>query len=626
MVPATSIALESPADEDNAAGREKQPPETEVLTPESGLADIPILHREPSPRHLEWRSRDGTHGSRGVSSRNGQPRVREASGASDDVQPSPSPRATHSSGALASSPAAAALSESFRWREAFAKMGPAFLVSIGYMDPGNWATDIEGGSRFGYQLLWVLVASNAMAVLLQTLTSRMGIVTQRHLAQLCREVYPLGPRMALFASAQLAIVATDLAEVLGTAIGLNLLLGIPLLLGVLLTALDTLVLLMAERYGMRRLEQLILTLLGVIGACFVTELALSRPDISEVAAGLVPRMDGDSLYIALGMVGATVMPHNFYLHSALVIRRPTPTAGERHEEESTAPPPPPPHRAVDMRKATDAWDRNGDDRVATPIPRSAAAVRLECRYALFDCAVALHAALFINAAILIVAAAVFYKHHIPVNTLQDAHALLERVLQVRLFGRVELAPLVFGIALIAAGQSSTLTGTLAGQYVMDGFLGVALTPWKQRLLTRLCAVLPSCAAIAVLGTQSTYRLLILSQVILSLQLPFAIVPVIRFTGDARLMSDDFVNGRWVQLAAWSAAAFVIALNMRLVLGMLYSSATSMSRAAGMWAVALLGAPLILLALAFLLWLIVYRGRAAESETTRNIEVVHRGQV
>ncbi|KAK4534364.1 hypothetical protein CDCA_CDCA01G0389 [Cyanidium caldarium] len=623
MVPATSIALESLADDDSATGREKPPPETEVLTPESGLADMPVLHREPSPRRLDWRSRDGAHGSSGVSSRNGQPRAREASGASDEVRPSPSPRVTHSSGSLASSPAAPALSESFRWRDAFAKMGPAFLISIGYMDPGNWATDIEGGSRFGYQLLWVLVASNAMAVLLQTLTSRMGIVTQRHLAQLCREVYPFGPRMALFASAQLAIVATDLAEVLGTAIGLNLLLGIPLLLGVLLTALDTLVLLMAERYGMRRLEQLILTLLGVIGASFVIELVLSRPSISEVAAGLVPHIDGDSLYIALGMVGATVMPHNFYLHSALVIRRPTPMARERHEEESAAPPP---HRAVGMRKAADAWDRNGDDNVATPMPRSAAAVRLECRYALLDCAVALHAALFINAAILIVAAAVFYKHHIPVNTLQDAHAMLERVLQVRLFGRVELAPLAFGIALIAAGQSSTLTGTLAGQYVMDGFLGVALTPWKQRLLTRLCAVLPSCAAIAVLGTQSTYRLLILSQVILSLQLPFAIVPVIRFTGDARLMSDDFVNGRWVRLAAWSAAAFVIALNMRLVLGMLYSTAASMPRTAGMWAVALLGAPLVLLALAFLLWLIVYRGRAAESETVRNIEVVHRGQV
>lgn len=470
------------------------------------------------------------------------------------------------------SPRRAAPQARFRWRHVCDKLGPAFLISIGYMDPGNWATDIEGGSRFGYDLLWVLVVSNAVALLLQVLASRLGIVTQRHLAQLCREEYPRSICTALFVLAQLAIVATDLAEVLGTAIGLNLLFGMPLVLGVMITVLDTFLLLVAQRHGMRRLEQVMFVLLGVISCCFLVELAVSKPSAARIVAGLVPRINSKSLFVAMGMLGATVMPHNFYLHSAIVTKR-----------------------VADRRTET---------------------LRVECKYSAVDCAVALNSALFINAAILITSAANFWTRGITVTTLQDAHELLERVLDVRVFGGVELAPLAFGVALIAAGQSSTLTGTLAGQYVMEGFMDFHVRPWLQRLITRLCAVVPSCVIILILGDESTYKMLIVSQVVLSLQLPFAIVPMIRFTGSKRLMGEQFADGFWVSIAAWASASFVIALNVWLVLDMLVQAIRS-GHGAEFWLSVLLLLPCLVLVLALLVWLVVRRERDGEAVAVRS---------
>ena len=400
-------------------------------------------------------------------------------------------------------------------RRLFAFLGPAYLVSVGYMDPGNWATDIEGGARFGYALIWVLLMSNLMAVLLQTLSARLGVVTGHDLAQGCRREYPRFVSLFLWVLAEIAIAATDLAEALGTIVGLNLLFRLPLLWGCAVTALDTFLFLALQRYGVRKMEAFILTLVATIGGCFVIEVFLSKPEWTSVFAGFVPRLDASALYIAIGIIGATVMPHNLFLHSAL----------------------------VQSRAVSNTFTGKNE----------------ACRYNLIDSVVALNAAFFVNAAILVTAAANFHARGITVTEIQQAHEILDH-----LMGE-SLAPVAFAIALVAAGQSSTITGTIAGQVVMEGFLDLRMVPWLRRLVTRLVALGPAVAVIAISGSEGIYELLVLSQVVLSLQLPFAIVPLVHFTADARKMG-AFASPRWVTVAAWVVAAVVIALNASLVWG------------------------------------------------------------
>jgi manganese transport protein len=395
----------------------------------------------------------------------------------------------------------------------FAFAGPAYLVSVGYMDPGNWAAGLGAGSQFGYKLLWVMVLSNLMAILLQTLSARLGIVSGRDLAQACREAYPKPVSYALWALCEIAIAACDLAEVLGAAIGLNLLFGIPLVTGVLLTALDTFIVLWLTRYGIRLVEGLILVVIMVITGCFLVELAFARPVLSEMVTGLVPRIDGASLYIAISILGATVMPHNLYLHSALVQTR---KVGRSSEEQRAA-----------------------------------------CKFNLIDSVIALNGALIVNASILILAAAVFFKSGTLVNEIEQAHELLTPLLGTT------LASALFAIALLASGQSSTLTGTYAGQIVMEGFLNIRLRPWLRRLLTRSVAIVPAAIVVSGSGESGTYQLLILSQVILSLQLPFAVLPLIRFTSDKSRMG-EFANRNWVKVLAWTVASIILGLNFWLV--------------------------------------------------------------
>ena len=398
------------------------------------------------------------------------------------------------------------------WRRMFAFAGPAYLISVGYMDPGNWATDLEGGARFGYQLIWVLVMSNAMAILLQTLSARLGIVSGRDLAQACRETYPRFMNMALWALCEIAVAACDLAEVLGAAIALNLLFHIPLLLGVLVTAADTLLVLWFQSFGIRTIEAFVLSLIAVMAGCFCIEIVWAKPAISEIFTGLVPRLNRDSLYVAIGILGATVMPHNLYLHSALV--------QTRH------------------------------------IAHSETAKRTACRYNLIDSAVALNGAMLVNCAILVLAAAVFFKRGIVVTQIQQAHVLL-----IPLLG-TSLAGVIFAVALLCSGQSSTLTGTMAGQVVMEGFLNFRMRPWLRRLVTRTLAIVPAAFTIYFAGDQSTFGLLILSQVILSMQLPFAVIPLIHFTSDRARMG-SFANSLWVRVLAWSTAVVIVGLNLRL---------------------------------------------------------------
>jgi manganese transport protein len=398
------------------------------------------------------------------------------------------------------------------WRRMFAFSGPAYLVAVGYMDPGNWATDIEGGARFGYQLLWVLVMSNAMAILLQTLSARLGIVTGRDLAQACSERYPRHVNLALWALCEIAVAACDLAEVLGSAIGLNLLFHIPLLAGVLITAADTLLLLWFQSFGIRTIEAFVLSLITIVAGCFCIEVLWSKPLFNEVLTGLIPRLSQNSLYVAIGIIGATVMPHNLYLHSALVQTR---QIGHSEKAKLTA-----------------------------------------CRYNLIDSVVALNGALLVNVAILVMAAAVFFKRGIVVTEIQQAHVLLAPLLGTGLAG------IIFAVALLCSGQSSTLTGTLAGQIVMEGFLNIRLRPWLRRLMTRTLAVIPAALTIYLAGPQSTFGLLILSQVILSMQLPFAIVPLIHFTSDPARMG-PFRNSLWVKVLSWGTAAIIIVLNFQL---------------------------------------------------------------
>ncbi len=399
-------------------------------------------------------------------------------------------------------------------RRMFAFVGPAYLVSVGYMDPGNWATDIEGGARFGYMLIWVLLASNLMAILLQTLSARLGIVTGYDLAQGCRREYPRRLNIFLWVLAEIAIAATDLAELLGTIIGLNLLFGMPLLWGAAITALDTFLLLAIQRLGMRKMEAFIITLIATIGACFLIEIFLAKPDWHGILHGFVPHFDPSALYITIGIIGATVMPHNLYLHSSL----------------------------VQTRSVSNTYTGKAE----------------AGRFNLLDSAVALNAAFFVNAAILIMAAALFHSRGIVVTEIQQAHKLLEPILGTT------LAPAAFAVALIAAGQSSTLTGTLTGQIIMEGFLNIRIRPWLRRLITRGLALLPAVIVIAISGSEGTYRLLIASQVVLSLQLPFAVVPLIHFTSDPKKMG-RFANPLWVKLLAWLIASVIIALNLKLVL-------------------------------------------------------------
>ncbi len=395
----------------------------------------------------------------------------------------------------------------------FAFAGPAYLVSVGYMDPGNWATDLEGGARFGYQLVWVLLMSNLMAMLLQTLSARMGIVAGRDLAQACRENYPKPVGYALWVLCEVAIAACDLAEVLGTAIGLNLLFGIPLIYGVVITGFDTMLFLMIQNFGIRKMEAFIISLVATIGVCFAFQVFLSAPDWRELGGGFVPHLTGDSLYVAIGIIGATVMPHNLYLHSALVQTRSVDQTIEGKKEA--------------------------------------------CKMNLVDTAVALNAALFVNGAILVVAAAVFFENGVVVTEIQQAHELLEPLLGST------LAPMLFAIALIAAGQSSTLTGTLAGQIVMEGFLRFRMRPVVRRLITRMIAIVPAVLVIGIKGEEGSYGLLILSQVILSLQLPFAVIPLIKITSDRAVMG-SFANKMWVKVLAWTTAVIVVSLNAKLV--------------------------------------------------------------
>jgi manganese transport protein len=401
------------------------------------------------------------------------------------------------------------------WRRLFAFIGPAYLVSVGYMDPGNWATDLQGGAAFGFQLIWILLLSNIMAILLQSLSARLGIVRRLDLAQVNRETYPKFVNFCLYLLAELAIAATDLAEVLGMAIGIKLLTGLPLMYGTIITVTDTFLFMLLQRYGMRKMEAFIFVLVATIGGSFLAEMIIAKPDLLSAAKGLVPSaLSPGALYIAVGMIGATVMPHNLYLHSALVQTR--------------------------------------------KIERTSAGIKKSLWYNFIDSAVALNAAFFVNAAILILAATAFYQTgNQSVAKIEDAHALLAPLLGSK------LAPILFAVALIAAGQSSTVTGTLSGQIVMEGYLNLRLNPWIRRLLTRLVAIVPAVLVIGLMGEGRVDELLVFSQVILSLQLGFAVIPLIHFVSDKNTMG-EFAIKTWVKILAWIVATILVYLNANLV--------------------------------------------------------------
>jgi manganese transport protein len=433
-----------------------------------------------------------------------------------DLTPSdgvPAWRRTREAPSLAEAYRTVPVSQGSWFRKLLSFGGPGYLVAVGYMDPGNWATDLAGGSQFGYSLLYVILCSNLMAVLLQGLSSKLGIVTGRDLAQACRDAYPKRAAIALWVIAELAIAACDLAEVIGTAIALQLLFNIPLPVGVTLTALDVLVVLWLQGKGFRLLEAMVIALVAVVGVCFLFELILSRPDVGQVLRGFIPTTEitrnRDMLYIAIGILGATVMPHNLYLHSSIVQTR-------KYEETS-------------------------------------AGKREAVRFAFADSTIALTFALCINAAILIVAAATFHTSgNAGVAEIEDAWKLLTPLLGAG-------ASTVFALALLASGQNSTLTGTLAGQIVMEGFLNLRLQPWVRRLLTRAIAIVPAVVVSILYGSHGTAKLLVLSQVILSLQLSFAVFPLVSFTSDRRKMG-EFVNAKWLTILAWIVAVTIAALN------------------------------------------------------------------
>jgi manganese transport protein len=403
------------------------------------------------------------------------------------------------------------------WRKVLAFAGPGYLVAVGYMDPGNWATDLAGGSQFGYSLLTVILMSNLMAILLQGLSSKLGIVTGRDLAQACRDHYSRPVSLALWVLCELAIAACDLAEVIGSAIALNLLFGIPLPIGIGITALDVLLVLYLQNKGFRLLEALVIALVATVGACFLFEILLSQPPFGEVMRGFIPSKEivtnSSMLYVAVGILGATVMPHNLYLHSSIVQTR-------KYEESSEG-----------KREAV--------------------------KFAFIDSTLALSIALFINAAILIIAAATFHTSgHSEVAEIQDAYKLLTPLLGAG-------ASTVFALALLASGQNSTLTGTLAGQIVMEGFLNLRLRPWLRRLITRAIAIVPAAIVAVIYGESGTAKLLILSQVILSMQLSFAVFPLVRFTSD-KVKMGEFVNPHWLKALAYFVAVVIASLNIWLL--------------------------------------------------------------
>ena len=402
------------------------------------------------------------------------------------------------------------------WRRILSFFGPAYLVSVGYMDPGNWATDLAGGSQFGYKLIWVLLMSNLMALLLQSLSARLGIVRGRDLAQANRETYPKYINYALYGLAEVAIAATDLAEILGMAIGIQLLTGLPLVWGVLITVLDTFLFLLLQRLGMRKMEAFIIAMVAIIGLSFLIEIILAKPDLGEVVKGFVPHIPNNTaLYIAIGIIGATVMPHNLYLHSALVQTR--------------------------------------------KIKRDDKGIKRALKLNFIDSAIALNLAFFVNAAILVLAATVFFKTgRTDVAEIKKAHELLAPMLGT------SLAPILFAVALIASGQSSTITGTLAGQIVMEGYLKLRINPWVRRLMTRLIAIIPAVIVILINGENNIDSLLILSQVILSLQLGFAIIPLIHFTSDKKKMGKFAIKPLTIILASL-ITVILVSLNIKMVI-------------------------------------------------------------
>jgi len=401
------------------------------------------------------------------------------------------------------------------WKRILSFFGPAYLVSVGYMDPGNWATDLAGGAQFGYKLIWVLLMSNLMALLLQSLSARLGIVRRRDLAQANRDTYPKHVNFALYILAEIGIAAMDLAEVLGMAIGLQLLTGMPLIWGVSITVLDTFLLLLLQRLGMRKMEAFIVALVLIIGLSFLIQIILAKPDVGDIMVGFVPTMPSSAaLYIAIGIIGATIMPHNLYLHSALVQTR--------------------------------------------KIKRTPEGIKKALRLNFFDTAIALNLAFFVNAGILVLAGALFYTAgRTDVAEIKQAHQLLAPLLGTK------VAPILFAIALIAAGQSSTVTGTMAGQIVMEGYLRLRITPWIRRLLTRLIAIIPAIIVILINGEDNIDSLLILSQVILSMQLAFAIIPLIHFVSNKKEMG-EFAIKPWTKILAWLITFILVFLNIQMV--------------------------------------------------------------
>ncbi|AWB25650.1 divalent metal cation transporter [Methylobacterium currus] len=403
-------------------------------------------------------------------------------------------------------------------RRLLAFLGPGYMVSVGYMDPGNWATDIAGGAQFGYTLLAVILLSNLMAVVLQALAARLGIATGRDLAQACRDAYSRPVGIALWLACEAAIIACDLAEVIGTAIALKLLFGLPLLLGAVLTGLDVLLILLLMRRGFRALEAFVIALLTIIFVCFALQIAMAAPPVRDVLAGFVPSTkivtDPAALYLAIGILGATVMPHNLYLHSSIVQTR--------------------------------------------AYPRDEAGKRSALRFAVADSTIALTLALFVNAAILIMAAKVFHgSGHAGVQEIEEAHALLSPLLGVG------LASTLFALALLASGLNSTVTATLAGQIVMEGFLHLRLPDWARRLVTRGIAIVPVVVVTGLYGDGGTAKLLVLSQVVLSMQLPFAVIPLVRFVSDKNKMG-VFVIPAWLRILSWAIAAVIVVLNLKLL--------------------------------------------------------------
>lgn len=459
-----------------------------------------------------------------------------------------------------------------KYKRILGMFGPAYLISVGYMDPGNWATDLAGGSQFGYALLWVLLMSNIMALLLQNLCARLGVVRGKDLAQCNRETYPKKVNFALYILAEIAIAACDLAEVLGMAIGLHLLFGIDIIWGVLISFADTFLLLYLQKLGMRKMELFIIGLISLIGMCFMVEMFLAKPDFEEVATGLIPSIPNSAaLYIAIGIIGATVMPHNLYLHSALVQTR--------------------------------------------KIDRDTKSIKRSLKYNFWDSAIALNLAFFVNAAILILAASVFHKNGLhEVAELDDAYHLLKNILGT------ELAPKLFAVALILAGQSSTVTGTLAGQIVMEGYLRLRISPALRRIITRLLAIIPAVLVILISGEDHVGQLLIFSQVILSMQLAFAVIPLIHFVSDKNKMG-IFVINNLTKVFAWLIAAVIAVLNFKLVYDELYRWVQNATNPLVPMLVILLALGLILLLLITFFYPIFWKTKPVETDVHQSFEPI-----